>query len=176
MEDKRMGDDDQQAPAKPPKRSIPQSDLDFSMQLTNPAWGKEELGAGARETFIKTFLKLDPKTRKLLLDAEGHPEVDHEDDYWARIGFLTKDWRLSNLSKEDYELLRWWGDMASAAAQQGYTRSVAYCISQIAPTLELSQSKKGFLREMLNTIINRNTNITDEASKKSLLGMGKAKK
>lgn len=162
-----MSEDD----APRPKRTIPQNDLDFNMQLTNPAWGKDELGQKSRDSLVKTYYLLDPETGEVIKDENGNPQVHHEDDYWSRMGFLTRDFRLSNLSKSDYERLRWWADMASACNQQGYKRSTAYCISQIAPTLELSQSKGGFLREMLNTLINRNTNISEEPNKKSLFGL-----
>jgi hypothetical protein len=165
-----MSDDEQ---PKQQKRVIPQNDLDFNMQLTNPAWGKSELTAKAQDSLSKTFYLIDATTGQVALDEEGNPIVHHEDDYWARLGFLTRDWRLSNLNTKDYERLRWWADFATATNQYGYKRSTAYCISQIAPTLELSQSKGGFLREILNTLIQRNTNISEEPNKKSLFGVGK---
>ena len=167
---------EQTPPPGPPKRSIPQNELDFNMQLTNPAWGKKELDAKTQESLTKTFYVVDEKG-EIQRDAEtGEPITHHEDDLWSRLGFLTRDFRLSNLNNKDYVWLTWWGDFAAATAQEGYKGSTAYCISQIAPRLELSQSRAGFLRNILNTLINRNVTISEDPHKKSLFGMGAKQK
>lgn len=162
---------EQQPPPGPPKRSVPQNELDFNMQLTNPAWGKKELDVKAQENLSKTFYVVNEKG-EVQLDADGQPIVHHEDDLWSKLGFLTRDFRLSNLTKQDYALLSWWSEFAAAAAQEGYKGSTAYCISQVAPRLELSQSRAGFLRNILNTLINRNVTVSEEPNKNKLFGLG----
>jgi hypothetical protein len=159
---------------KKPPRMVPQSDLDFNMQLTNPTWGKEsEIGNAAHDSLKKTYYATDANGEVEYVDNE--PVVHHEDDMWSKAGFLTRDFRLSNLSKSDYEKSVWWTEFATATNLLGYKRSTAYCILQVAPTLELSQSKGGFLRDSLNTMIQKNTNTVEEPAKKSLFGVGGSK-
>lgn len=153
-------------------RSIPTNELDFNMQLTKPSWGKDEISKKAQEQMTKVFYLYNPETGEIERDDDGNPIVHNEEDYWAKLGMFTQDWRLSYLDQKDYKVCCWYSEQAQAYTQIKAKKSIHTCLGQIATRLELSQSKNGNLRDSLNTLIQKNLTTNEEPAKKSLFGFG----
>lgn len=145
------------------KRITPQSDLDYNMLVTNTAWGSDEISPQVKDSLSRQKVVTDEAGDKYLVN----------DNLWGKMGYFTRDFRLSNLSKKDYEKVVWWTEMVGVVGLEDMKKSTIYCFSQIAPTLEVSQSKDGWYREIMNTLtqVQRNENL--EPKKTSLFGVGK---
>lgn len=139
------------------QRSLPINELDLQMLLTNSEWGEsaksEELGKMTQDNQI-TYLK---GTKVLLKDgsiAELKEDLTvlSKLGAWGLLAYLTRDIRLGNLTGEETEICKHLLDLAGDCLQEGYSRSFSACIKRVAHILEVSQSRKGFFRKLLNTL------------------------
>lgn len=143
--------------AKAPVRQLPVNDLDLQMQLTNSEWGdlpkSAQLGAITHDYSI-TYLagtKVLMQDKKLTVLKEEITIIS-EQGSWGLLAYLTRDMRLGNLTGEEVDVCKHLLDLAGDCLQEGYSRSFSAAIKRVAHILEISQSRKGFFRKLLNTI------------------------
>lgn len=148
------------------KRIMPQSELDFNMLTTNPVWGREEVPAALKKALNRESTNL--QTGEITTSS-----------MWSNMGFFTRDFRLGNLSTggrlgtEDNEIkyCQYFTDLAYDLIDEGFTEPFLICLSRPATLIELSHSKGGFFRKILNTIRQETTHQELEPPKKSLFGI-----
>jgi hypothetical protein len=105
----------------------------------------------------------------VLIDENGQPIVNRE-SMWEKLNFYTRDMRLGNLDKNEMEYCQWYLDFCSDCLQDNMVQSFVVSLSRAATIIELSQSKKGFLRKQPNTLTTENRYMEMEPTKKSLFG------
>lgn len=127
------------------RRIMPQSGLDFNMMLTDTVWGSPQVG-------------------QQIKDETGSYEL---------LSFLTRDFRLGNLSPAEIAYGKHYADLAHDCLNDGYAEAFSMSLSRTASTLELSQSKNGFLRRRQNTLTTENLSGEIVPPKKKLLSLGK---
>jgi hypothetical protein len=149
----------------PHKRLLPQSELDLAMLTTDSVWGKTEINPQLQERLKEFFIGQN---------EEGKQEVITENN-WASLGFFTRDMRLANLNDLEVLFCNHYIDLANDFLQVNMNKPFIVCMARNARVLELSQSKKGFLRKNLNTIRQEHINQDLEPPKKNLFGMGSKK-
>lgn len=147
------------------KRWIPQNELDYALMTTDSVWGKSEVPYELRNKLNKYFLGKD---------KDGKQEITKE-SMWGLLGFFTRDMRLGYLNEWNGELAycQYMLNLANDLLQENMTSSFLVALSRVATILELSQSKKGFLRRNMNTFVQENIHKEQEPPKKSLFGIGK---
>ena len=150
----------------PQNRRSPHNDLDLNLMLTDPVVGSENVDQYLQEPLEKTFYMTD-KDGKLLVDEHGNPVVN-KDSMWKKLNFFTRDMRLANLSTEELNYCNWYVKMAGYCIQEGYLESFVIALQDAMTVLELSQSKKGFLRKQPNTLRTESVTGDLEPQKKSL--------
>lgn len=143
------------------KRTLPTSQLDYEMLVTDPAWGVGRIPKDLRE-------KLEAAV------ANEDDEMLYE-NLWELHGYFTRDLRLGNLSVWDGEHARTYYDLESAGVflRDGHIHSFISALADVAARIELSQSKKGFLRKSGRTQrheIDERPASDNEQPKRSFLG------
>jgi hypothetical protein len=143
-------------------RILPSSDTDFNMLTTDSTWGSSEVPYELRDAlsrFVDGF------------DADGK-QVLTKKSLWGLLGFYTRDIRLGNLSEFNNELqsCRFWLDFAHDMLLDDMYEPFMVGLSRAVCILETSQSKKGFLRRLMNTLRHENVQQTIEPPKKGFLG------
>ena len=138
----------QQVPANAPRRYVPGSDLDFNLMVTDPDWSRQNLSI---------------ELKKKMQDIPGGLTEPN-----------SRDLRLGNIDKQKLEYCAYYMDFANDIIKENMIRAFAISSSRAADVLDLSQSVKGFLRKMHNTLRNEATMETLEPAKKSMWS-GKAK-
>jgi len=142
---------------KPNPRSLPINELDLQMQLTNSEWGEtpksEALGSMTHDFSITygsgtKILKKDGK----LITLNNDITVYSRQGAWGLLAYLTKDMRLANLTGSEVKQCNHLLNLAGDCLKEGYVNSFAAAIKRVAHILEISQSRNGFLRKLLNTI------------------------
>ena len=138
-------------------RALPVNELDLQMQLTNSEWGEtpksEQLGAITHDfsvTYPKGTQVMYKDKELAVLDEEVTIISQHGS--WGLLAYLTRDMRLGNLSSEEVQVCKHLLDLAGDCLQEGYNKSFAAAIKRVAHILEISQSRKGFFRKLLNTL------------------------
>ena len=123
-------------------RSLPTSDLDLNLMLTNSVWGSKEVSQHLKD-----------KLSRFVLDENGKQSITKA-SLWGLLGFFTRDMRLGNLSSFDNELqtCRYHIDLANDLLSVDMIEPFLIALSRAASILETSQSKGGFLRRMMNTL------------------------
>ena len=166
------------ANGQPTARPLPVNELDLQMQLTNSEWGEnpksEQLGAVTHDysvTYPKgtTVQQKDGKLASLKTEIT----IISEHGSWGLLAYLTRDMRLGNLTGEEVESCKHLLDLAGDCLQEGYNRSFAAAIKRVAHTLEISQSRKGFFRKLLNTLRREDIRSDLTPPKSKLFGGGK---
>jgi hypothetical protein len=142
----------------------PANDLDFQMMMVDGRWGDKNLDADLRDR-LKTSKFLRIKAGSVVINSDKEETIiDHdtliptEVFLWGELSFFTRDFRLGNLSPADYEEAKHFTLLAADCLRLGMHRAFTVCLSRVAAILELSQSKKGFLRELLGKKHNVNEN------------------
>jgi hypothetical protein len=146
-------------------RNMPQSELDLQMSLTNSVWGTTEVSKELRERLNRFY--------SAGIDEEGNTLVT-KSSLWGLLGYYTRDIRLGNLSEWNNELqtCRYMLDLAGDLLQADLIEPFLICLSRAVTILETSQSKRGFLRNIMNTFIQETRNQNLEPPKKGFMGMG----
>jgi hypothetical protein len=130
---------------------------------TNSVWGGMEVSEELRTRLNKIY-----KAR----DQEGK-DIDIIESLWGLLGYYTRDMRLGNLSEWNGELeyCKYHLDLAGDFLQTGMIEPFIICLSRVATVLELSQSKRGFLRSKQNTFTHEQITGEIEPPKSRLLGI-----
>ena len=147
-----MSDNDQ-------KRVLPRSDLDFNLMTTDSVWGTNYVSVSLRDR-VRQFRKA--------FDKEGK-EILTSDSMWDMLSFFTRDIRLANLDRAEVVYANYYLDLANDFMVEGYHKAFVMCIERVASVLELSQSKKGFLRKRMNTLTTENFR-QEEPPKTKMMG------
>lgn len=158
---------DQYQPA-PMQRRSPNSDLDLNLMLTDPVAGRDDISKELKEKLTKRTAHIDINGEPVLDPITGQPAVTVA-QLWNNL-LYTRDMRLGNLSTDDTDYCEWWLQRAQDCMQNGLHRSALYAFSQAQTIVELSQSKKGFLRKQPNTLRTESVVGDLEPTKKSLIG------
>jgi len=119
------------------ERTIPQNTLDLNMLTTESTWGKDEVSEDLRTRLTQHIInnKGEATTREL----------------WGILSFFSRDMRLANLSKTEMTYCCYYLDLAGDFLNEDAIEPFIISLGRSASVLELSQSKKGFLRKRLNT-------------------------
>lgn len=143
-------------------RSLPTSELDLNLMLTNSVWGRTEVSQELKDRLMKHYATLN----------EHGEEVITKASLWGLLGFYTRDMRLGNLSAATNELqyCRYMIDLAGDYLQVDMIDPFLICLSRAATLLETSQSKGGFLRKTMNTLRQESVNQNLEPPKKGFFG------
>lgn len=151
-------------------RSLPQSDLDLNLMLTDSVWGRPEVSPDLKDK-LSTYFQAKDKEGKPLLDKDGNILVT-KNSLWGLLGFFTRDMRLGNLSSFDNELntCRYMIDLANDFLSIDMIEPFLVSLSRSATILETSQSKAGFLRRLMNTLRQEHINTNLDPPKKTLFG------
>lgn len=150
---------------------VPQSDLDYNMQLTNTVWGSDAITPELKDILSKDYYITD-KDGRPINDQNGRPILKRE-SLWAIHNYYTRDLRLGNLNRSDpqeFKYCVYYLDLAGDFLKTEFPEPFMICISRVATILELSQSRGGFLRKEQNTLRQDTRNEILEPSKKSLFG------
>jgi len=87
---------------------------------------------------------------------------------WSELSLFRKGFRLGNLDSTEAKNCVENIDLAQDLLTEGYTEPFKILWARVISRLEISQSKKGFLRKMLNTVTQEYKGI-EEARNKSFL-------
>lgn len=158
------------------KLPIPQSELDYHMQLTNTVWGSDLVNPELRDILMRDYVLTDQEGQPLL-DEYGNP-ILKKNSLWAMHAYYTRDMRLGNLDKKNpleflscqYDL-----DLAGDMLKTEMLEPFMILLSRVATILELSQSRGGFLRKEMNTLRSEQKQELLEPPKKSLFGKQEAR-
>ena len=142
-------------------RILPKSEADYNLLMTDTVWGSE---------YINDELK-DKVSQIVGYNDDGKITYNKE-ELWGLLGFYTRDMRLGNLNDTEINYCRYFLDLANDFLQVDMIKPFLICLSRVATVLEISQSKKGFLRKRMNTISTEHS-MSEEPAKKSLFGMNK---
>ena len=147
----------------------PNDNLDFNFKTTENVWGK----AGSITPELKAKLL---KITKIMKDEKGNVTAEYE-SLWDQLGYFTRDLRLSNLDSNGYNRVVMMLDLAGDYLSVNYKDAFILCLSRVASIVEVSQSKKGFLREILNTIFQKTqySGLNGHDNKRSLITGGVSK-
>lgn len=149
-------------------RTVPQSDLEYQMLVTDTLWGAPWVSEDLKEHLTKTHL---------LRDAEGKPILTPDGNYaikkqalWGLMSHYTRDIRLSNLSSARNEInyVRHWLDYASDMIREDMPLAFLAALSRVVTVLETSQGRGGFLRKRMGTVTTEDITAPGEPGKKSL--------
>ena len=151
------------------KRTVPLNELDFNMSTTETVWYSQEISPILqKELTHRRFIK-DNKG-ELIRDKNGVPLVELI-DYSGKLKIQTRDNRLSNLDSNGYLETRWFDGFASDSMLLGdLPRSTTHCIMQKDSILNLSQSKRGWFRKIMNTLFQHSKFEGSEPDKKKMFG------
>ena len=157
-------------------RPMPQNELDYHMMLTNSAWGKAEISPSLQEKLSQQVIK-----RTVVgVDENNKPIIREEvttENSWHNLSFISRDLKLANLSNkfgnDEVAYCEYRVTLAADCLQANMPKAFLACMNQVAPKLDLSQSKGGFLRKNFKTDTLENINVDKEPPKKSLFGLGK---
>ena len=174
---------EQQTDIKRP-RQIPQNDLDLNLMTINTEWGSDNIPKELIEKLTQYNYKfIRDENSKLIKDANGNPimmgdaegkPIIDKAGLWQLLGFYTRDIRLGNLSKQEMTYCQYYLDLANDDLRVNYIEAFLICLSRTITILELSQSKKGFLRQVMQTLFEHKTSINSEPKKRNIFGLGKS--
>lgn len=144
---------------------LPASDLDLNLMLTNSVWGRQEVPEELKEALSKFYAE----------PGEDGKVVITKSSAWGLLGIYTRDLRLGNLSDWNNELIvcRYMIDLASDLLSSNMAEPFLISMSRAASILETSQSKGGFLRKIMNTLIQKQTVQQLEPPKRGFMGGNK---
>lgn len=176
-----MSDENEQ-----PMREIPLNELDFSNQLANPVWGDKLTKPDLRKKLNIVKLKTDENGQPLFqvtkimgddkIEKDVYLPMIEELSEYDNLSFLTRDFRLSNLTDEQVEICQYWTELAADLLQDGYKKAHIAALSRVAIVLEINQSRRGFLRKTMNTLRQESTHQELQPAKKSFFGGNKGGK
>lgn len=165
-------------------RTVPFNELDLNYMIIKTKWGSDELSSGLKESLKRKKLKKIPAGSPYL-DNEGNPQTSdgsvymvEEAELWSLLEYYTQDLRLGNLSdlKGELAFCNHYLNLAGDLLNERMIESFIIALSRVASVLELSQSKRGFLRNNLNTQRFKQHSTTEERPRRNLFGMSRKSK
>jgi len=142
------------------QRVSPETSLDFNLMVTNSIWGDNK-------EIPKTFRKnLDKITT--YVDKDGNVIKTTKRNLWDMLRFLTRDFRLGNLSSVEITYCDHYSKLAAEFLELDFKEPFFICLSRIATTLELSQSRGGFFRKQSNTLTSERVNYNKSEQSRGL--------
>lgn len=146
-------------------RDLPTSEIDMQMMMTNPVWGRD----------VPSELKDKLAMYSYYKDSDGKVVVD-KTSLWGLLGYYTRDIRLGNLGEMNGEMAycQYYLDLAGDCLRENYINGFLVALSRAVTRIELSQSKKGFLRKLFGTIRQEHYTELLEPNKSKIFG-GKGK-
>ena len=106
----------------------PYDQLDLMYKTIQPSWGRES-------------------TQGL------YEELSYTKKAWDLLAYYTKDLRLGNLKDDEIRYCNHWLEIAGDCLRQDFLKSFVTALSRVITVVELSQSRKGFLRENMKSSI-----------------------
>ena len=140
-------------------RSVPQSDLDLNLMLTDPVWGSKTHNAELIEQF---------KGKDVHINEDG--TVKELEDGAPDLTMYTRDLRLANLNKLQTYYAEYYIVLAGDLAMVGMKEPFKCSLRRPMTTLELSQSKDGFTRKRFGTFTHEQYKTEIEPKKRSIFG------
>jgi len=167
--------EDQQTTNQQKKRTLPQSELDYNLLVTDGLWGNPNISEELKEKLRTYFVKKDEEGQPIT-DKQGNI-IATQETLWGLLGYYTRDMRLANLSQWNGETnyCQYYLDLAGDFLQAGMIEPFLISLSRVATVLELSQSKNGFLRRRMHTLTTESMSGEIEPPKKGLFGTTKKK-
>ncbi len=146
---------EQQSPGpRYPPRYVPGSDAEYQKDITRSSWADAQQMPGLDKRLTKKYT---------LADEDGNPVLDKDgktvlvsENLLNIYEMFTQDMRLGNLDGDELEWCRLHIDLAHDLMQYGHNRSALIVFERGISVIETSHSKKGWLRELLGTITNKN--------------------
>jgi len=126
----------------------------WQMQI-DPAWGREATDQLLNQTY------------------NGETKDDKKEHYWGLLSMYTRDLRLGNLDKFMFPVMVDYTSLANDLLVDGYGRSFMACMSKVIPTMEISQSRNGFLRKRSRTSTKEEKLTMTDNNKRGLFGGNK---
>ena len=122
--------------------NIPYNELHLQFMTTEPAWGKESTS--------DLYDGLSTTLKKIRKDETGKFYITDEDkrNLWGYLAFFTRDLRLGNLSVTmgEVDYCRYYLEFAGNCLHFNLIKSFITALQKVISTIEISQSKGGFLR------------------------------
>lgn len=152
------------------ERSLPTSELDLNLMLTNTEWGRQTLSQELRNKLNSYAIARDQDGQPILNDKGEIQFI--ESSLWDLLQFYNRDIRLANLSEWNGELktCRYMLDLAGDYLQENMNQPFVICLSRAISIMETSQSKGGFLRRQTNTLTQVHKNQSLDPPKKGFFG------
>lgn len=143
------------------KRTLPQSELDLNLMLTDTTWSN--LPPGLKERLIKNYVVINEKGERFVT----------KEDMSSLLGFYTRDLRLGNLNfvGGEIQFCEYHLDLANDFLKEGFIDPFLVCLSRVASKLELSQSRGGFLRKRHSSFTNENVSQNLDPPKRNIMGI-----
>lgn len=159
-------------------RVVPTSDLDFQMLTTEPQWGKDDIHEDIKSRAILKTNWVNEKTGEVV-----RSDVLNQ---WAIGSISTRDVRLGNLDRwnGEFEVAQFHQNFAMDCLRafmedddSGHTCGAPWVASNyVENIIELSHSKQGFFRKLMNSFETTSRYIDMGPPKKNMLGMSKGGK
>lgn len=146
-------------------RVIPRNELDLNMLTTESVWGKSGVSSDLKDRLSQLISSGE-------VDEEGRPVI-YKKELWGLLSFYTRDVRLANLDRKEMIYCKYYLDLAGDFLQEEELEPFMISLSRAASTLELSQSKKGFLRKRFGTFTHEQVKNSLEPKKMSIMGKTK---
>lgn len=149
------------------ERTLPTSELDLNMMLTNSVWGRPEVSDELRDALNKNVSEVQ----------EDGSIIIKKRSLWGLFNAYTRDMRLAYLSEWNGELqtCRYMFDLAFHYLNENMIEPFVISMGMAVTIMETSQSKGGFLRKQMNTITQKHESRSLDPPKKQFFGGGKDK-
>lgn len=118
-------------------RTIPRNELDLQMMSINAVWGTDDVSNSLRE--------------RLTQYVGGTNGELYKRELWGLLSYFTRDIRLANLDKDEIVYCNYYLTLAGDLLNDDFIEPFMICLNRVASVLDLSQSKKGFLRKLLGS-------------------------
>lgn len=144
---------------------FPINSLHLQALLTNPEYRNEI------PDDLKIMLAEQLTLDVVKSDTGENVQFDYKNNLWAQLHFYTKEFRLGNLTPAQVNYCMFYGDFGHDLLSSTYKKSFMACVSRMVSTVEMSQSRKGFLRKLLGTFTQQT--VYKDASRKGVFGESK---
>lgn len=155
-------------------RSVPQNELDFQMRTVETNWGSKSVSPQLKEVVEKRIYYQD-ESGKWIVDSKGERYYNVR-DLFSSLDIFQQDMRLGNLSVWNNEVgvCVYHCELAHDFMHELFPEASAVCLSRVASRTEISHSKNGFFRQIMNTFIKKEHLSQEEVpQKKNFFGIGK---
>lgn len=125
----------------------PSNDVDLFIYTTDPAWSTEHINTDFEQI-------LTDEEGKVVKDDNGNPVVLFS--FWNSLKFIKRDLRLGNIDPK-FDDVEWMENRVQLAQNLLMFRNGSFkhlapmAVAPVIAALELSQSRKGFLRKNFRT-------------------------